>query len=521
MRFSIASKITAVTITGAIIAAIVAMGMTVVLMRKTSDAQLDAAVWRLQHVVDEYYRIEERAFTGETRHAAANKALIEAVSAGNSESLRTLGAELMKEGNADLCTITDAEGIVLARGHSDRKGDSLAKQYMVRKALQGEVTAGIVASTVIPFSIRAGAPIEKDGQIIGTISLGVSIVTEEFVDRLKRLTDLDVALFLGDTLVVTTNLTDGKRSVGNKLADPDIKEAVLTRGELLLQDVSILGAPYKTAYWPVTSLDNKIIGTWFLGQPIQDYIDKQRQTLLFGVAGLALIAACLACVSVIFGKRLARPIKEVTAFSQAISRGELDTPLQVRATDEVGVLAGALGSMVENLKARIAESERKTREAAEHEEKALAAMQESASAGEKAERSRQAVLAAAVRVNEVVNSLSSATDELSVQVEQSRKGAEAQRQAVASAASLTEEMNATVRDVARNAAVASDGSEGAREKALEGAGVVSKSIEALGRVQSSTESMARESGELGKQAEAIGAIMSVINDIPTRPICWL
>jgi methyl-accepting chemotaxis protein len=225
------------------------------------------------------------------------------------------------------------------------------------------------------------------------------------------------------------------------------------------------------------------------------------------------ITLVLAGFSIFFGRRLARPIKEVTAFSQVVAGGDLDAHLQVRSTDEVGVLAGALESMVDNLKARIAEADQKSREAAEQSAKALAAMQESDVAKEKAEEGRKALLEAAQSIELVVGRLSVAMDELSAQVEQAGHSAESQRQAVTSAATAMEEMNATVLEVARNAATASEGSNGASQKAAEGEGIVTESITALDRLQKSAESTTRESVDLGKQAEAIGAIMSVINDI--------
>ncbi|MCL1939495.1 MAG: methyl-accepting chemotaxis protein [Desulfovibrionaceae bacterium] len=513
MRLSITSKIVVITVIGIVVASISVMAATTVLMRQTSEAQLDASVRQLRSVVEAYYQLIESGFSDNIRHVSALPELIEAMGSGKYDDLAQFSTDIMHETRSDVCTITDAQGIVVARGHSDKKGDSLAGQYMVRKAMQGESTSGIVTSTVVPFSVRATAPILKDGKVIGTIGLGVSIVTEDFVDRLKRLSGMDVTFFQDDTRVMSTLTQGGKRVIGTKLNHPEIEEAVLKRGQMVFRDISLFGVPYKTVYWPVIDVEKQIVGMWFVGKPIQDYVDGQRQALFWGLAGMLGITLLLAGFSVFLGRRLARPIKEVTAFSQVVAGGDLSAQLQVHSTDEVGVLAGALESMVDNLKARIAEADQKSQEAAEHSAKALAAMQESDVAKEKAEEGRKALLEAAQSVEQVVGRLSEAMDELSAQVEQAGHGAESQRQAVASAATAMEEMNATVLEVARNAAVASEGSNGASQKATEGAGIVTESITALDRLQKSAESTTRESVDLGKQAEAIGAIMSVINDI--------
>ena len=514
MRFSISSKIVAITVIGIIVASLSVMGTTMFLMRKAANDQLDLTVQRQQNVVERYYQRIESNYDGLTRKTATSPELIELLASGNDPAgLTRLGREIMLGTGADLVIITDAQGIVVARGHDDRTGDSLANQSQVRRALQGESTVGIIASTAIPFTLRAAAPIVKDGKTLGTISIGVSIATEEFVDSIKQLTGAEVTFFQGNTRVMTTIVHNGRRVIGTQLGNPGIENAVLKNRQMVFRDLTIFGNLYKTVYWPIIDLDNAVVGMWFIGDPIDHHINAQRRTLYLVLAGMLAITTALAAFSAIFGKRLAVPIKEVTAFATTVAGGDLDAQLQVRTTDEVGVLAGALGTMVDNLKTRIAESEQKSREAAEQNAKALAAMREAEAATAKTEESKKTLLETAQSVEQVVDRLSVAMDELSAQIDQAGNGAEAQRNTVASAATAMDEMNATVLEVARNAAVAAEGSDGASHKAAEGASVVAKSITALDRLQNSAETTTRESLELGKQVEAIGAIMSTINDI--------
>ena len=513
MRLSIASKIVAVTVAGIVISSVAVMIMTVILMRQTADAQLDTSVRRLKNVAEGYYRNSERLYNDFTKRAAENGALVGAMEAGDVQRIISLSREFMTQSEADLCTITDADGIVVARGHSDRVGDSLARQAQVSKSLRGENAAGIVASTVIPFSIRACFPIVRDGRTLGTISLGASIGTADFVDGMKRLSGLDVTFFQGDTRIMSTITQNGKRIVGTKLNNPEIEEAVLKKGQTVFRDAAILGSPYKTAYWPVKDVDNQIVGIWFVGQSTQEYLDENKKSMLLSFGGTLLIAAILAVFSFFFGRRLAKPIKAVTEFSTAVAGGALDARLEVKATDEVGILADSLRTMVGHLKTRIAESEQKSLEASEQGEKAVAAMRAANAARENAENSRAATLKVAESVDRVVDALSAATQELSAQVEQSSRGAESQRSIVASAATSMEQMNASVRGVAQNATVASEGSQSARETAALGAEVVVRSAAALDNVQGSMDSMTREVAELGKRVESIGAIMSAIDDI--------
>ncbi|MDR1241237.1 MAG: methyl-accepting chemotaxis protein [Deltaproteobacteria bacterium] len=432
---------------------------------------------------------------------------------GDFAALAQWSKAAMRENSADLCTITDDKGTVLARGHSDEKGDSLANQAMVRAALQGKSISGIVVSTVIPLSIRACVPIRRDAAIVGTLSLGVSITTENFVDGLKRLSGLEVTLFKGDTRIMSTITDNGRRAIGTKLGNPGIEDAVLKGGQIEFRDLAIFGAPYKTAYWPLIDVENKILGMWFVGLPIQKYMDERWQALLVGSAAMLCITLLLIGVSVFFGKRLARPIKEVTAFSRAVAEGNLNASLQTKATDEVGTLAASMLRMVENLKDRIAESEQKGREAVEQGRKAQEAMVEANEARESAEAGHKAILEAADQIDQVVNRLSAATEQLSAHIEQSGRGTETQRERVSRSATAMAEMNSTVMEVAKNAGIAAEGSDRARAKAAQGADIVQNSVRSINAVQEDTDKLRMNMENLGRQAESISTIMTVISDI--------
>ncbi|WP_045220205.1 methyl-accepting chemotaxis protein [Desulfonatronum thioautotrophicum] len=120
---------------------------------------------------------------------------------------------------------------------------------------------------------------------------------------------------------------------------------------------------------------------------------------------------------------------------------------------------------------------------------------------------------AADQATKVSNAMSSAAEELAAQVEQASRGAEEQRDRTGETATAMEEMNATVLEVARNASQAAEASDQARTKALEGAQVVGESVAAINKVQKQSEELKANFGRLGQQAEQIGRIMTVIEDI--------
>ena len=113
------------------------------------------------------------------RQLADNKDFVWTVAVGNAEEIRRETLDIMKNLKAELLTVTDAQGQVLARGHSDKWGDSVMNQSTVQQALRGKVSAGIIAGTETSFSIRASAPLMHQGELIGTLSVGTCLWKEE------------------------------------------------------------------------------------------------------------------------------------------------------------------------------------------------------------------------------------------------------------------------------------------------------------------------------------------------------
>ncbi|MDC7217928.1 MAG: Cache 3/Cache 2 fusion domain-containing protein, partial [Spirochaetales bacterium] len=80
---------------------------------------------------------------------------------------------------------------------------------------------------------------------------------------------------------------------------------------------------------------------------------------------------------------------------------------------------------------------------------------------------RDTIAATAKEADEISDQLASAADELSAQVDESRRGAEVQQQRASETATAMDQMNATVMEVARNAGEASESARTTKDKAVE------------------------------------------------------
>uniref|UniRef100_I2PXF4 Methyl-accepting chemotaxis protein n=1 Tax=Desulfovibrio sp. U5L TaxID=596152 RepID=I2PXF4_9BACT len=232
--------------------------------------------------------------------------------------------------------------------------------------------------------------------------------------------------------------------------------------------------------------------------------------MLCGLAGALVL--CIG-VAMVLTRRITRPILTSVAFADRVAGGDLDGELAVHQGDEVGKLADSLRTMVARLKERIAEADARSAEAAQAAQKAETALGQAEVAQRGAQAQRDAMLTAAVTLQEVAQATATATEQLSAQIEQASQGASQQADSAGETATAMEEMNSTVLEVAKNASMASDTAGEAKSKAVTGKQMVDQVVNGISQVQAHAESLHRDMEDLGQKAQGIGAIMNVISDI--------
>ena len=514
MRLPIAGKIITLVVVAVALSCTAVLLTTMRLLEPPLDASIDATTQLAKATTDATYNANSEKFLQEARLIAGNPALVEAVARRDHAAAAALGKELMDMAGSEFITITDEKGIVVGRGHSPKYGDDVNNQETVAAGRKGESVVGIVAGTVVPFTLRAGAPLVHEGKVVGTVGIGISLASEAYVDRLKKETGLEATIFKGDIRAMTTLIRDGKRLIGTKLQNAAVSEAVLQRGETVSGELQLLGRPYSVVYWPILNMAGKPVGMWFTGQPLDTVVQARREALRNALLAALGITLVFALVAFVIGRMLASPVKRITAFAETVAGGDLDAPLSVRARDETGRLAGSLHTMVGTLKARIAEAREQSELAQKETARAQEAVQMAEEARHKAENARrEGMLAAAGQLEGVVGVVGSVAAGLSAQIEQSQRGAAEQASRVTETVTAMEEMNTTVAEVAQNAGAASEASAATRQKAEAGAEVVSRAVDSIHRVGEQSLKLKDDMRALAEQARSIDRIMGVISDI--------
>ncbi|MDR2726860.1 MAG: cache domain-containing protein, partial [Deltaproteobacteria bacterium] len=351
----------AITIVGVVVACVAVLCVSVFLLDEVFEEQHESALRNMQGIIkrmrdDEVAElIKKAALLGQTTELA------EAVAAGDRTTAKKLLHAAEKQLHLDGVLVTDAGGRVFARSQTDRAGDDYSGHTYVARALNGETKYGILYDEkgLVPFSRRAGAPLYRNGAVIGTVVLVLNLGRASYVDSLKALTGMEVTIFRDDVRVMTSiRGADGKRITGTKLDNPRIEHTVLKHGETVVGKTDILGDPYYTAYWPLQDEDGTIMGMWFIGNSAEQQAKAQNKAIvLIGLCSLG-IALYLVLFAAQMGRRIALPLTQATDFAVQVADGNLDASMvEVKRDDEVGLLVDALSRMVGTLKDRIAEAE--------------------------------------------------------------------------------------------------------------------------------------------------------------------
>ena len=386
----------------------------------------------------------------------------------------------------DFVTITDEKGTVLVRSYDNKRGDSIAGQSLVQKALQGTSQSMIEPGKTAKMTAQAGAPLKNEqGQIIGTVIAGYNVTRDSFVDRIKHMYGTDVTMFLGDERIASTLIKDGKRVVGTKL-NAEIADTVLKKGEKFSARADILGMDYFTSYMPLVGSDDKIIGVLFAGESTASVIDERnRLVLMVALIALATIAIG-AAFALLIARHIVRPIHEVLEHVQEVSAGNLAVKeIDVTSGDEIGELGGAINTMTESLRRLI----RQVEDAGEH----INASSEELTAG--AERAADAA-------NQIAASITTVA-----------AGSERQAEAIADADSIVVQLSAGIQQVAANAGAVSGQAAQSVEAAEEGRKSVDQAICQMRTIESTVTESAKVVTRLGERSYEIGQIVATITGI--------
>lgn len=213
-----------------------------------------------------------------------------------------------------------------------------------------------IVSTGDVLVVRAVAPIVDASYLLqGVVVVSVPL-DAGFADKLKGALGTDVLIFAGvgaggeKAPQAMSTFVDrfGARVTGVSLSSALAEKvaADLT----VFANATILDREYALGYAPLHNLAGDVVGVFAVAAPRAPVIDARRAatgSLVLGAAGAFVFALGLAGL---LSRRLTRPLAHLHRGALAIARGDLETELRVKASDEIGDLSQAFADMTDALK---------------------------------------------------------------------------------------------------------------------------------------------------------------------------
>jgi methyl-accepting chemotaxis protein len=407
-------------------------------------------------------------------------------------------------------TLLTAKGDVLASSDPGSTGNFSDREYF-KKAMNGQtnISEPFLSRVTNKPVFAVATPVAAGGKTAGILYLRVDLgkFSEDMVDPVK--VGQHGYAYVADKSGLVFSHPDKDNILKTKISDYDWGKTMLSGQSGVVsyafegREMAAIHAKDKLNGWTVAVTVNK-------SDIASSSASVRNASLMVGAGGIALVCAVIVLA---LGSML-KYLNRCVAYAETVAGGCLECGLLEKRDDELGTLSRSLGAMVESLKKMIATAEGKTAEAERQTELARQAVAEAEEAKAKAELARaEGMLQAAGRLGGVVEVVTGASDELNARIEESNRGAETQSRRMAETATAMEQMNATVLEVAKNAANASQTTGQAMTKAKEGAGVVGRVVSSIEEVRGQAGNLKRDMGTLGQRAQDIGRILNVISDI--------
>jgi len=208
--------------------------------------------------------------------------------------------------------------------------------------------------------------------------------------------------------------------------------------------------------------------------------------LLWVLATCTLLGLAIVAVgSYLVTRSITLPLHKLMIGAEQLGRGQLDHRIDVRGSDEAAELARAFNQMAE----RRQQTEAQLAKQAEQREHTLRA------------------------VADFVNQLAGASAQILASTTEQVASAQEQGSAVTETVSTIEEITKTSEEAAGRARGVSDSARHAEEVGRNGRRAVEEAVAAMGGVREQVESIASRILALAEQAQAIGDIITTVNDI--------
>jgi two-component system NtrC family sensor kinase len=197
--------------------------------------------------------------------------------------------------------------------------------------------------------IYGGRIVNRDNYLVDRIRKLV------FGDEIYNEKPLGTVTIFQDDVRISTNVLDenGKRAIGTRVS-AQVYEAVIERGQRWLDRAFVVTHWYRTAYEPIRSIDDEIIGMLYVGVLEEPFNVMAAQILTALIIVIVLASGLAFVLAFILSVSISRPLTVMQDATQRLSHGELGHLIWPPHSDieEIHQLAHAFNDMSVRLEER-------------------------------------------------------------------------------------------------------------------------------------------------------------------------
>ena len=268
---------------------------------------------------------------------AMNPKVQQSVAYKNSRELQDILNETKQNIFIGFLAITDNKGVVM-KGVNISEGRDLSGISSISSALGGKVATAFDEIGDYDFALFASHPILYSGRVVGTITMGVDMVTNSeynTVNMVKGSYGVECTITKGAVRKSSTM----QNLIGVEVADADVLDTVLKRGSIFKGGTFIGKERFYAVYFPLRSGES-VSGMCVALKSMSSIEKVANDTIKIVIPLTSLTVLILVLLAYRFVRWLMWRINNVTSFLKELETGDADltkrSSLYIR--DEIGDL---------------------------------------------------------------------------------------------------------------------------------------------------------------------------------------
>ena len=327
----------------AVIAGIVFLGtfgatfLTLNIFDKRMTSDIEAGLETTAAGINSTFTDWQTSLSAYTALIAMNPKVQQGVAYKNSRELQDILNETKQNIFIGFLAITDNKGVVM-KGVNISEGRDLSGISSISSALGGKVATAFDEIGDYDFALFASHPILYSGRVVGTITMGVDMVTNSeynTVNMVKGSYGVECTITKGAVRKSSTM----QNLIGVEVADADVLDTVLKRGSIFKGGTFIGKERFYAVYFPLRSGES--VSGMCVALKSMNAIEKvANDTIKIVIPLTSLTVLILVLLAYRFVRWLMWRINNVTSFLKELETGDADltkrSSLYIR--DEIGDL---------------------------------------------------------------------------------------------------------------------------------------------------------------------------------------